>query len=498
MPEHLRALAIILLLAAFAFALASRLTTNTVPKQDFIRRRNLWFTLTLVAFLSNSFWLYFYIFSLLMLFNLRKEKNIPGLFFLLLFLLPPASLRVSGLGWVNYLIDLNHIRILEIIILLPTFFHLTQLRSAAPFGRNGTDKLLSAYLLLIFALNLRDTTITDALRQGLYLWLDIFLPYFVLSRTLTSLNEFKVALSSFFTATLVLALIAIFELSRHWYLYSGVVYSLGLEWTLGGYLDRASMLRAIVTTGQAIVLGFVFAISIGFYLFLAGTVYRNILKTLGGLLLVAGLIAPLSRGPWIGAAVITVTFIVTGRFAIRRVTMLSLAALVALLLLSLLPGGEKVTRLLPFLGSVETETFTYREQLLDNSLIVIGNSPWFGSANYLNTPELESLRQGLGIIDIVNTYLQVALESGYVGLSLFCGVFALVLFGIYRAMKILPEQDVEMYRLGQALLATLLGTLLMIANVSKITFVPTVYWSVAGLGVAYAEMVRKRIKGEAV
>jgi hypothetical protein len=40
-------------------------------------------------------------------------------------------------------------------------------------------------------------------------------------------------------------------------------------------------------------------------------------------------------------------------------------------------------------------------------------------------------------------------------------------------------------------LATLLAILVIIVTVSRISIIPLMYWSVAGLGVAYAQMVQK-------
>ena len=123
-------------------------------------------------------------------------------------------------------------------------------------------------------------------------------------------------------------------------------------------------------------------------------------------------------------------------------------------------------------------------------MIVIQRNPWFGSSNFNETPEMEAMRQGGGIIDIVNTYIRVTLEQGFVGLGLFVGFFALTLLGIYRAMRLIPDKDSEEYLLGRVLFATLLAILVMIFTVSSITFIPIVYWSVAGMGVAYTRMVR--------
>lgn len=146
--------------------------------------------------------------------------------------------------------------------------------------------------------------------------------------------------------------------------------------------------------------------------------------------------------------------------------------------------------LLPFIGMTEKGTIDYREDLITSSMIVIQRNPWFGSVDYLKNPEMEALRQN-GRIDVVNTYIGVALEKGFVGLGLFVAFFTLVLLGIYQAVRSIPDKDSEEHLLGRALLATLLAILAIITTVSSITIIPIVYWSVAGLGVAYAQMVRK-------
>jgi O-antigen ligase len=103
---------------------------------------------------------------------------------------------------------------------------------------------------------------------------------------------------------------------------------------------------------------------------------------------------------------------------------------------------------------------------------------------------MEALRQGQGIIDIVNSYIGIALEMGLVVLGLFVAFFGLTLFGIYRAMRSIPDKDSEEYLLGRVLLATLLTIMIMIFTVSSISIIPIVYWAVAGLGVAYAQMIK--------
>ncbi|WP_194788856.1 O-antigen ligase family protein [Pseudomonas sp. UFMG81] len=491
MPEHFRALIVILFLATVVFVLARRAATDLIPLSDFKRRRNLWFAVTLVAFFSHSYWVYAAAAALIMYLAGRRERNVMALFFILLFAIPSAAVQIPGFGVVNYLIDLNHLRLLSICVLLPAALTLRRQPETPGFGRLWPDRLLAASIVLMGVLYLRETTITDTLRQALYLYLDVFLPYYVASRSLRQVSDFKDALLAFVLAAFLLALIGVAETVRHWLLYNALLEAMGVQWSMASYLSRGGSLRASVTTGQAIALGYVMSVAIGLFLFVQGYVRSNLQRLLGALLLAAGLVAPLSRGPWIGAAIIVGVFIATGKGAVKRLTLLAVAGVLALPLLTVVPGGEKVLDMLPFIGNLEKENITYRERLLDNSWIVIQRNPLFGSFDFRSTPEMQSMIQGDGIIDIVNTYVSLALRVGLVGLALFVAFFASVLLGIRRALLAFPDKDDEHRQLGRALLATLVGILVIIFTVSSITVIPTVYWSVAGVGVAYVQMVRR-------
>jgi O-antigen ligase len=501
MPENIRALIIIIFLSTITFASVHQSACIISQTKDFTRRRNLWFGLTIAAFLTYSFWLYALIAILLLVYTYRQESNVPALFFFVLFALPIATVYIPGGGLINYLFAISHARILALVILLPTFFKLIRQNDTLSFGRTGSDKILATYLLLTAILYLRGTgisetlqgeaSITETLRQSFYLLIDIFIPYFVISRSLKDLQAFRDALLSLVIAIMVLAPIAILEAYKQWLLYQPLNSTL----ELGGmthYLGRDGMLRAIASAGHPIALGYLMVVGVGFYLFLQHSFQKKFFRRFGMALLAAGLIAPLSRGPWIGALVLLLVFISTGRKRVSRLLSFSLVSILALFLISLLPVGERVINLLPFIGSTEKGNVDYRENLITNSMIVIKRNPWLGSANYIETPEMEAIREGQGIIDVVNTYIGITLEQGLVGLGLFVGFFALVVIDIYRSMRMIPDRNSEEYLLGRSLLATILAILVIIVTVSSITIIPIVYWSVAALGVAYAQMVKKQ------
>jgi O-antigen ligase len=173
--------------------------------------------------------------------------------------------------------------------------------------------------------------------------------------------------------------------------------------------------------------------------------------------------------------------------------LLATAAIVAVIvpLLFSTTVGARIMDFLPFVGTVDSENLTYRARLLDTFLTLIVEKPFFGAYDFMLTPEMQALRTGQGIIDIVNTYIGVGFTSGLVGLSLFVGFFLTIAAGILRAAG-LSRDDADLYLLGQALLATLLGILVMISAVASITVIPVVYWAVAGLGVGYARLAESR------
>lgn len=297
MHENLRALIAILILTIPFFHIARQPASGITSIENFTRRRNLWFGLTLAAFLTFNFWLYLAIAIPLLVYANRREHNPPALFFFLLFVMPIATMQIPGLGVVNYIFELSHARILALLILLPAFFSLRLQGNNTPFGRTGSDKAFIAYLFLSGALLFREDSMTNGLRHAFYLFIDVFLPYFVISRSLKSLQSFRDTLLSLVLAIMVLAPLAIFESLKGWLLYSSLIAALDLR-GVTDYLVRDGMLRAIVTATQPIVLGYLMAAGIGLYLFIQRSIQQKFVRRLGMAVLVAGLIAPVSRGPW--------------------------------------------------------------------------------------------------------------------------------------------------------------------------------------------------------
>lgn len=491
MPEYLRTLVVILFIATIMFYLARRSKVIFEAQNErFQPRKRLWLFFTLAAFFAQSFWIYALIVGVGLVATRAREPNPASLFYFLLFLLPAASVPIPTFGLVNNLFSLNHIRLLSLLLLLPAWLKLRHGVTVSRFGKLGPDKILAGYLLLLASLMFaRSPTMTAALRSVFELFVDVFLPYFVFSRAVRDMRGFKDVISSYVIAAAIIGAVGIFEMARHWLLYAPVVSVLGLDWGYSGYLGREGMLRASASAGQPIALGFAMVVAVGFYYFLINGKTR--VGGVFGALLAGGVIAPLSRGPWVGFAAMVLAVVGTGRQAASKLMKLFFATALIFALLAALPGGRRIIDFLPFVGSVETGGVDYRQRLIDNSLIVIGRNPLFGSPNFLETPEMQEMMQGQGIIDVTNTYLGIALSYGLLGLGLFSGFFLWIMLSIYRCLKKYKDND-EMQLLGQVFFGVLVAMLTTLATVSSITVIPTIYWSVAGLAVAYVQLLRSQ------
>ncbi len=440
----------------------------------------------MALFLANNFWLFLIISAIIFIYGLKKDLNPFAFAMALLFAAPLIQSQVSGFGVVNYLVDLNYFRIIAVFILLPLTLQLRKEKGAIRFGSTTPEKLLIAYLALgLFRQILVDST-TNTLRTFLYDVTDVILPYYVASRYFKTIESIRDAMASFVLAAAIMGLIGGFEFFKGWLLYSNIPGALGTEWGLGGYLMRGANLRATATTGQAIVLGYAMVVALGFYLFVSRSIVSKKLALLGLGALLIGLLAPLSRGPWMGALLLAIVYIGTGPDAGRNLAKSVFIALLVFLVALVTPYGATIIDHLPFIGTLEAANVTYRERLFTNSMTVIMRNFWFGSYDFMSTPEMLELKFTYdgGIIDLVNSYIAIALSGGITALAAFTSFFGWIGVKLFAAIKNKPPQHAELHQLQRALIATLTAILFMITAASSIALVPIIYWIVAGFCMA--------------
>ena len=132
-------------------------------------------------------------------------------------------------------------------------------------------------------------------------------------------------------------------------------------------------------------------------------------------------------------------------------------------MLSLTPFGQKVIDLIPILGGkVDVGTLTYRERLFDRATTIISQHPLIGDSTALL--RMEDLRQGEGIIDLVNVYIQVLLNDGILGLTLLLGFSCLGVAKANSVRRLLAKSDVDMALLGASLIASMTGLFVTFAG----------------------------------
>jgi hypothetical protein len=405
--------------------------------------------------------------------------------------LPRISGSISGFGLINELFVVEPLRLLSLIVLLPAYLSLRKQPGVEPFGQLLCDKLLIAMFALEVVLTLPYRTVPSVLRDSVfYAFTNIFLVYYVASRSLRTTKAFREAIGAFVLGALVFCMIVTFEFGRHWLLYSSLESALGIPTTPRGYLLRSGMLRAEGTAQQSIVAGYICAVAIGMYLHAGSFIQRPLLRRLGMLLLIAGSIGAFARAPWVGAAVIILIFVVLGPAAMSKLSKFLLVVVLSLPVLLSTQYGAVVIDHLPWVGTVDSGNVDFRENLAQVAFKVILQNPIFGNFDFATTPEIESLRGSDGIIDLVNTYVMIALKGGFVSLAFFLSIVVAALAGVFASLFKLDKAD-ERHALGRALFATLVGALFIMATVSPIFFVFPIYWCLVGLSVGYIGLISR-------
>src|SRR6202050_231383 len=232
MIVSLKALVVVLAIAALVFRLAKPIALRFSTAHDFSRRRNLWFVLTAVAFLSPSFWLFALVAIPMLVWAGRRDTNPVALYLLLLHVIPDVPVAIPAVG-IKELFDLDNYRLLSFCVLIPAALRLKQFNAAAKTsGITAMDYLLLAFgvlqILIYVPQDLPDQLLlqdspTNVLRRAFLFFVDVYVLYYVVSRTCTSRSAIVEAMATYCLASAVMALIAVFESLRHWLLYTDIV-----------------------------------------------------------------------------------------------------------------------------------------------------------------------------------------------------------------------------------------------------------------------------------
>jgi O-antigen ligase len=495
MALTLKELLVVFCISAIAFALMKPVLSPFISAPDYARRRNLWLALSILGFLSPNFWVFVLLAAPLIIIAARSEPNPASLYLLTMTVIPsiPVPVPVPMIGMPN-LFSMDIYLLLSFVLMTPAMLRRRRLgNSKAPEKWSIMDYCVALYgiVLAVFYVHAQTrswgvypSTPTESLRRAFVFGFAVFVPYKVISRSGGSRREVVEMLATFCLSCVVLAAIAMFETSRHWLLYGEFASRWGIDAGSTSYLMRGGSLRAVVTTGHSGALGTLLAIGFGFWLYLRGSVRSRLARVCVPTALALGLLADYSRGPWLGAVSIYVAFVLFGPRPLRGMFGIAGLGLVLVIVVALSPLRDRIVSVVPFLGgTIDSQNIDYRKRLFDTALPIIKASPLTGDPEALL--KMGNLRQN-GIIDLVNCYLEILLNSGVIGLLLFLGASFI---GIKKARAVYLRyrvSDPPFATLGLALISCVIGLLIMLWPSSLSTGGYVLYFGLAGICASYA------------
>lgn len=486
MPEYIQPLIAITVLTSLVYwmmnkALAGHFEIKILKQWQFA-----WFLMLYGSVFIKSIWLIAAAIFILATIKI-PPKSIQRVYYFLALIctIPLINEHIPGFAGIKNLFPLSYTNIMIMSLLLPL---LINLKSPQRLFSIPADKYVIGFVLLVCVLQFRDNTITNAVRESFLNFIHIFVPYFVITRIINTQEKLKLALTALFIGIIPFALIGVFELITNWFLYTSISRQLDYQNSANQYQDiRAGGLRAMAVFFSPIVLGYVMIYAGAILLYLQSFIKNRKLVLLAGGAILLCLLATKSRGPWIGFIFMVIMFIWSGRQGFGMLVKYGIISLMLLVLGSMTPAGSRYVELLPFIGDERADTFDYRAQLLENSMILIKKNPLFGDVNYLNTSEMEAMRQGQGIIDIVNTYIGIALPYGLIALLIFIGVFISLVLDCRKIFKRKTcDEDVKL--MGRILVACITGVMFTIFTVSSISYIPSLYWVLISLSACYVNI----------
>lgn len=488
MLTNLKALLVVLAISLPIFALARRYMLAYVDAQTYARRRNIWFALAILGFASPSIWLYALVAMPLMYWGAKRDPNPLALYVLLAFVIPNASVQIPTIG-IGQLMEINQSRMMSVSILLPLM-----VRAGPIPGFSGQKKLTAldwsvlGLGLLQLALVIPYDSPTTSLRRAMIFFLDTFIVVYAFARLEPTAKILREVVASFALVAGLLAALALFESVRFWLLYIGIGPVWGAIEPFTAYIMRSGLLRAQVSTGHSLQLGYLASLGVGFWIYLYGRVPGQMAKLLILLLLCSSVFVSGSRGAWLTAMMIFAFYVGlrpnAGRYLVKVVPLLAVALVIAFNS----PLKEALIDKLPIVGTADQDTVEYRQQIAEVSWRLIKQNPVFGDPFALRN--MQDLKQGQGIIDIMNGYANIAVFNGGVGFALFVSTFVIALWRCFAAMRQFRSTDTDLACLGAMLIACLAASLFYIGTAA---IHAATYW-LTGMMACYANIALGRVR----
>lgn len=218
--------------------------------------------------------------------------------------------------------------------------------------------------------------------------------------------------------------------------------------------------------------------------FLIGVFGKAKLLRLGSLMAVAALfpclIANYSRAAWAAVAISVLVI----SFIRNKKAVLGVLALLAVVFLFLHPSVQQRVK-----TSVDPAAWGGRIEMYKGAFEIFKDFPVFGAGlgecEKLFPVYMPELGQHL---HVHNTFLEVLLETGLIGLTAFLGIFFIFFRNAFKSMRLIQDKDVGAIQLG--LSAGILAGLLFALTCTIITVGiqdAVLFWFLLGMGAGIAE-----------
>lgn len=391
-----------------------------------------------------------------------------------------ADIPFPGL---NYLINIDFAKLAAVVLLGPAFVAAVNTRTT-PLLRT-IDRLLLIYVLMTGVMTIRDLPFTSMMRATLDQFILVFMPYIAISRTLKTQEDVENALKALFAGVVILAFIALISSLRSWNYYANIADSINFK----VYTDYRNGLLRINSTLVPTLLAFLMSVGVAAALWLRANKAQP-QYFIYGLLALFGFaaFATGSRGGWLAGLLVVFLY-----YWLPRLNPFMRSLLIGSLIVAAVAGLAAIGQGADIIND-KYGTFNYRADLLRTSFQQIADRPLFGSSDFIDSQRFAHLRQGEGIIDLVNGYLQITLYYGLFGLALYLGANALAL---QRALSILneltsrrdgSENNAPPRRTVSLLIAMHVGLLAMLTTVSAVSYVWNYGFLILGLMAAQIQI----------
>lgn len=294
------------------------------------------------------------------------------------------------------------------------------------------DMLFLLMMIVQIFMDCRGNDLTYSIRACNQVILNLGLPYMAVSRAFVRSRSPNDLMLSVLLGGCILALIATFEAPRHWLLYDTMPQSIGADPELSsGYVkQRGGLLRARASFPESTGLSLLLGLAVVILVALRRHVGPRITFFATMVLLASGVFFTLARIGYIVIVIGLIACMVQERkwFGLFKMLLAIPVCAAALLLLSYV-----IPTLAASIGTGEDAagSVDYRSDLLSSGLALVREN-WVSG---LSMPDiyarLEHLRQGEGIIDLVDQPLTILMRGGVIGAALYYAMLGGILCTLF-------------------------------------------------------------------